>query len=169
LSKHVGALPFDLIFEELRVTIWPHGNWRRPGQQMDAVVEAAAWRQCRRWLEQVAEGVEQQLKEILNPSRRKAPDRWCAQTGPTDPAPAPPERHVEASQIPCDGTKGAQPSLTEYQLVALQRDDMDVNVERLLADRHRDGLADVTPGFKKGIECITICMPGSSFIHIETS
>jgi len=32
LSKHVGALPFDLIFEELRVTIWPHGNWRRPGQ-----------------------------------------------------------------------------------------------------------------------------------------
>jgi len=119
---------------------------------MDAVVEAAAWRQCRRWLEQVAEGVEQQLKEILNPGRRKAPDRWCAQTGPTDPAPAPPERHVEASQIPCDGTKGAQPSLTEYQLVALQRDDMDVDVERLLADRHRDGLADA-----RGGEGVAIC------------
>ena len=27
----------------------------------------------------------------------------------------------------------------------------------------------VTPGFKDKTECITICMPGSSFIHIETS
>ena len=26
----------------------------------------------------------------------------------------------------------------------------------------------VTPGFKRKTECITICMPGSSFIHIET-
>ena len=30
-------------------------------------------------------------------------------------------------------------------------------------------LAGVTPGFKDKTECITICMPGSSFIHIETS
>ena len=27
----------------------------------------------------------------------------------------------------------------------------------------------VTPGFKDKTECIAICMPGSSFIHIETS
>ena len=27
----------------------------------------------------------------------------------------------------------------------------------------------VTPGFKDKTECITICMPGSSFIYIETS
>ena len=27
----------------------------------------------------------------------------------------------------------------------------------------------VTPGFKKKTECRSICMPGSSFIHIETS
>ena len=27
---------------------------------------------------------------------------------------------------------------------------------------------DVTPGFKDKTECIAICMPGSSFIHIET-
>ena len=30
-------------------------------------------------------------------------------------------------------------------------------------------VAVVTPGFKKKTECISICMPGSSFIHIETS
>jgi len=29
-------------------------------------------------------------------------------------------------------------------------------------------VAVVTPGFKKKTECISICMPGSSFIHIET-
>ena len=26
----------------------------------------------------------------------------------------------------------------------------------------------ITPGFKDKTECIAICMPGSSFIHIET-
>ena len=26
----------------------------------------------------------------------------------------------------------------------------------------------VTPGFKDKTECIAICIPGSSFIHIET-
>jgi len=30
-------------------------------------------------------------------------------------------------------------------------------------------VAVVTPGFKNKTECISICMPGSSFIHIETS
>ena len=30
-------------------------------------------------------------------------------------------------------------------------------------------LTNVTPGFKDKTECIAICMPGSSFIHIETS
>ena len=30
-------------------------------------------------------------------------------------------------------------------------------------------VAVVTPSFKKKTECISICMPGSSFIHIETS
>ena len=30
-------------------------------------------------------------------------------------------------------------------------------------------VAVVTPDFKKKTECISICMPGSSFIHIETS
>ena len=30
-------------------------------------------------------------------------------------------------------------------------------------------VAVVAPGFKKKTECISICMPGSSFIHIETS
>ena len=29
--------------------------------------------------------------------------------------------------------------------------------------------ASVTPGFKDKTECIAICMPGSSFIYIETS
>ena len=34
--------------------------------------------------------------------------------------------------------------------------------------RYSDDTTSVTPGFKNKIECITICMSGSSFIHIET-
>jgi len=34
--------------------------------------------------------------------------------------------------------------------------------------RYSSDTTSVTPGFKKKTECIGICMPGSSFIHIET-
>jgi hypothetical protein len=35
--------------------------------------------------------------------------------------------------------------------------------------RHSSDTTSVTPGFKNKTECITICMPGSSSIHIVTS
>ena len=34
--------------------------------------------------------------------------------------------------------------------------------------RYSSDTTSVTLGFKKKTECITICMPGSSFIYIET-
>ena len=39
----------------------------------------------------------------------------------------------------------------------------------LVGDVRPVAVKTVTPGFKNKTECITICMPGSSFIHIETS
>ena len=39
-----------------------------------------------------------------------------------------------------------------------------VSMER---SNHGVSSGPVTPGFKDKTECITICMPGSSFIHIE--
>jgi hypothetical protein len=35
--------------------------------------------------------------------------------------------------------------------------------------RHNSDTTSITPSFKDKTQCITICMPGSNFIHIVTS
>ena len=40
--------------------------------------------------------------------------------------------------------------------------------ERPSVERSFSHMPIVTPGFKDKTECISICMPGLSFIHIET-
>jgi hypothetical protein len=57
LAEHVLALPFDLILQELGVSIRPHRHRWSVGKEVDPVVMAALRGQATRLLEDVIVGL----------------------------------------------------------------------------------------------------------------
>jgi hypothetical protein len=43
MVKHVRTLTLDLILEVLRVPVWPDGDERCVGEEVDAMVASAGW------------------------------------------------------------------------------------------------------------------------------
>jgi len=107
------------------------------------VVETAArWKRHRR-LEEVGERVEEEL-EVVDRCYGRGNSRtgWSSLADEAHPAAAVPEGQAMARAIPVKGSQGAQPAVPQDQLVALQRNDEDVDVEGFAADDDADGAAD---------------------------
>jgi len=93
------------------------------------VVETAARWKRRRRLEEVGERVEEEL-EVVDRCYGRGNSRtgWSSLVDEAHPAAAVPEGQAMARAIPVEGSQGAQPAVPQDQLVALQRNDEDVDL-----------------------------------------
>ena len=106
------------------------------------VVEAAAWWESCRRLEEVGERVEEELEVVdRRYGRSNSRPRSGAFAHKVHQAATSPEGQALARAIPMEGPEGAQPAVPQDRLVALQWDDEDVNVEGFAADDDADRTA----------------------------
>jgi len=146
LLQHCLTLGLDFIFEHLGVLIWSDGHRRGVGQQMDPVIQLSRRRQPRRRREQVVELSEEGRQGVGGPRDCQTWRRCGVHSCPAHLMIMAPERHGELGEVLDDESQGAQPIAVQDEVVAFQREDVEVGRELFVLDGHGHATTDAGGG-----------------------